>query len=386
MIQVDTVLIKVSSRCNINCSYCYVYNMGDDSWEDMPNFISRETIAAIAANLEKVKTSQTKPFAVVLHGGEPLLLGFQRLNYLLRQLRAVIPEKYCISIQSNGMLINEAILNLCSQHRVSISISMDGPENINDANRIGHKGEGTFNRVIAGLEKLRSHPDSSFLFAGLLAVIEPKSDPVEIYNFFKSTGAKNVDFLYRDGNHDKLPYGKASFDSTEYGTWLQSLVDIYLKDKDPIKIRILDDYIRLLLGGRGIKEGTGITDFGIVVIDTDGTITKNDTLKSNFKGADRFTEQLNVRTHELTEIFKSEEFALSHILQRPTSEKCKTCSELYVCGGGMPLHRWSTKAKYNNPSVYCRDQLHIIRHIKTKIQPFLNEDINESRSKNRSCN
>lgn len=360
--------------------------MGDDSWEDMPNFISRETIAAIAANLEKVKTSQTKPFAVVLHGGEPLLLGFQRLNYLLRQLRAVIPEKYCISIQSNGMLINETILDLCSQYRVSISISLDGPENINNANRIGHKGEGTFDRVIAGIEKLRSHPDSSFLFAGLLAVIEPRSDPVEIYNFFKSTGTKNVDFLYRDGNHDSLPYGKASFDSIEYGTWLQGLVDIYLKDKNPIKIRILDDYIRLLLGGRSIKEGTGITDFGIVVIDTDGTITKNDTLKSNFKGADRFTEQLNVRTHELTEIFKSEEFTLSHMLQRPTSEKCRTCSELYVCGGGMPLHRWSAKAKYNNPSVYCKDQLHIISHVRKKLQPILNENINESRSKNRSYN
>ncbi|MDP1558638.1 MAG: cyclophane-forming radical SAM/SPASM peptide maturase YhhB [Nitrosomonas sp.] len=386
MIQIDTVLIKVSSRCNINCSYCYVYNMGDDSWEDMPNFISRETISAIAANLEKVRISQTKPFAVVLHGGEPLLLGFQRLKYLLQQLRSVIPDKYCISIQSNGILINEATLDLCSQYRVSISVSLDGPENINNANRVGHKGEGTFSQVIAGLKKLKSHPDSSFLFAGLLAVIEPKSNPVEIYNFFKSTGTKNVDFLYRDGNHDKLPYGKASFDSSEYGTWLQGLVDIYLKDKNPIKIRILDDYIRLILGGRSIKEGTGITDFGIVVIDTDGTITKNDTLKSNFSRADRFSEQLNIKTHELVDVFKSEEFALSHMLQRPTSEKCKTCQELYVCGGGMPLHRWSANSEYNNPSVYCRDQLHIINHIRAKLQHILNENINESLSKNRSCN
>ncbi len=30
----------------------------------------------------------------------------------------------------------------------------------------------------------------------------------------------------------------------------------------------------------GIKEGIGVTDFGIAVIDTDGTVTKNDTLKN----------------------------------------------------------------------------------------------------------
>ena len=29
---IDTVLLKVASRCNLDCSYCYVYNMGDEAW------------------------------------------------------------------------------------------------------------------------------------------------------------------------------------------------------------------------------------------------------------------------------------------------------------------------------------------------------------------
>jgi len=345
--------------------------MGDNSWEDMPNFISRDTVSAIAANLEKVSASQTKSFAIVLHGGEPLLIGVRRLQFLLQQLRSVIPEKHPIAIQSNGILINKQILDLCSTYRVSISVSLDGPEKINDASRVGHKGEGTFTKVMSGIDKLRTHPDSSFLFSGLLAVIDPNSNPRDIYEFFKSTNAKSVDFLYRDGNHDKLPDGKSSFNSTEYGERLEGLVDVYLKDKNPIKIRIIDDTIRLLLGGRGIKEGIGITDFGIVVIDTDGTITKNDTLKSNFRGADRFSEVLNINHHDLLEVFGSPEFGLSHALQRPTSLQCQNCPELNICGGGMPLHRWSKSNRYDNPSVYCRDQLHIINHIKTKVSSFL---------------
>ena len=371
--QIDTILIKVASRCNINCSYCYVYNMGDNSWEDMPNFISRDTIASILTNINRLRHLQSKPFAVVLHGGEPLLLGYRRLEHLLMQLRNVMPDEYCISMQTNGILITNSILDLCDKYHVSISVSLDGPEEINDTFRIGHKGEGSYSKVMEGLEKLKNHPNNEFLFAGLLAVINPSTSPNKIYHFFKSTGTKNVDFLYRDGNHDTLPWGKISFDSIEYGKWLEGLFNVYMQDRSPPKIRILDDYIRLLLGGNGIKEGVGITDFGIIVIDTDGTITKNDTLKSNFLGADRFSDPININTHNLVDILKSEEFTISHALQRPTSIQCEHCQELSVCGGGMPLHRWSRELNYDNPSIYCNDQLHIIRQIKKRIQPLINE-------------
>ncbi len=365
MLEIDTVLLKVASRCNINCSYCYVYNMGDDSWTDMPNFISQDTIKAVSKKLKELCAIQQRPFAIVLHGGEPLLLGARRLETLLHALREAIPEHYCISIQTNGMLISDKILNLCSKFKTSISVSLDGTENIHNANRVGHHGENTFHRVIEGIEKLKSHPDAEFLFAGLLAVIDPHSNPHTIYNFFKSVGTSNVDFLYRDGNHDKLPFGKTSFYSTEYGNWLASLLDIYLADKTPIKIRILDDIIRLALGGIGIKEGIGITDFGIAVIDTDGTVTKNDTLKSSHKGADRFLENWNINADHLVDIFSSNEFANAHKLQHPTSLICQKCPELQICGGGMPLHRWKTETGYANPSVYCNDQLHIINKVKT---------------------
>lgn len=365
MVEIDTILLKVASQCNINCSYCYVYNMGDDSWAGMPNFISQDTINAVSKALEELRSNQSRPFAVVLHGGEPLLLGVRRLEMLLNALRKVIPDDYFISIQTNGMLISDDVLDICSKFKTSISVSIDGPEIIHNANRVGHRGEETFNHVVKGIEKLKSHPDASFLFAGLLAVIDPNSDPLVIYNFFKSIGAPSVDFLYRDGNHDKLPFGKTSFQSTEYGTWLTSLLEIYLADQTPIKIRVLDDIIRLALGGIGVKEGVGITDFGIAIIDTDGTVTKNDTLKSSYKGADRFFENWNIHSHRLVDIFSSSEFADAHELQRPTSLLCQKCSELQICGGGMPLHRWKSGSEYANPSVYCNDQLHLINQVKT---------------------
>lgn len=364
MVEIDTILIKVASRCNINCHYCYVYNMGDNSWMDMPKFISQDTIKSISKELKELQTKQQLSFSIVIHGGEPLLIGVHRLENLLYNLRSAVPD-YCISIQSNGMLISNEILDICSKFKTSLSLSIDGPEINHNMNRVSNNGEGTFHRVMEGIKKLQSHPDSDFLFAGLLAVIDPYSNPQEIYNFFKSIDAPSVNFLYRDGNHDKLPYGKSSFHSVEYGNWLASLLDIYLSDKKPTKIRILDDIIRLALGGTGIKEGLGITDFGIFIIDTDGTITKNDTLKSNYNRADRFSEKWNVNTHRLLDVLSSNEFLNAHKLQRPTSSICQNCSEIEICGGGMTLHRWDSKMQYENPSVYCNDQLHIINKVKT---------------------
>src|SRR3546814_1305799 len=68
------------------------------------------------------------------------------------------------------------------------------------------------------------------------------------------------------------------------------LIDAYLADPTPPRIRVVDDMIKLLLGGAARKEGVGLSDYGIMVIDTDGTISKNDTLKSTTNAGDVFSE------------------------------------------------------------------------------------------------
>ena len=333
----------------------------------MPTQISSETIEVIAQALNDFSTIEKHPFAVVLHGGEPLLLGAVKLRRALKTLRAKLPDNCPIGLQTNGILITEEILDVCSEARTTISVSVDGPRRIHDIDRVGHNGHGTYEKVIMGLEILRQHKDAGFLYSGLLAVVNPKSDPLEIYQFLKQLSAPSVDFLYRDGNHSKLPFGKASFSSTEYGNWFVRLLEIYLADSSPLPIRFLDDIIKLVLGGFGTKDGAGLTDYGVLVIDTDGSIAKNDTLKSTFNGADRFAQKWSVFTHSLSEVFNSSEYAEYHLSQQPSSLVCLSCPELKVCGGGMTLHRWRNENGYDNPSVYCSDQKLLIGQIRQKL-------------------
>lgn len=342
--------------------------MGDDGWKDMPALMSQETIEALSSALKTLCSDQSTPFATVLHGGEPLMMGARRLAYLLSKLRGVLPLTHPLCIQTNGTLITDEILDTCAAHHVAISVSIDGPKPVNDKFRIGHKGESTFDKLVAGIDRLRNHPKAAQLYSGLLAVIDPLSDPAEVYWFLKKLGAPSVDFLHRDGNHSNLPFGKESFESVEYGTWLLELFDTYLSDTSPIKIRFLDDLMKISMGGRGVKEGIGQKSYGILIVETDGALTKNDTLKSSFDGADKFETHWNVRNDQLSKIVKSEEFSEYHRLQVPSAIQCKTCPQLASCGGGMPLHRWHDKNGYDNPSVYCNDQKYLIQKINTRLK------------------
>jgi len=207
--RLDTLLIKVASRCNLDCSYCYVYQGQDQNWVNQPKRMSQGTIGSICNSLNQVISFQESGFAVVLHGGEPLLLGATRLEEMLSNLRMVLPNhhKYPIAIQTNGMLINDEILEICSRYKTSISVSLDGVKKANDIARFTHDGKSSFQKVVNGIDKLVSHPDRDFLFSGTLSVIQPTTSPIENYKYLKSIGSKSIDVLLQDGNHTYLPKG-----------------------------------------------------------------------------------------------------------------------------------------------------------------------------------
>src|SRR5258708_34235776 len=92
--EIDIILLKVASRCNINCSYCYVFNMGDDNWSRLQKRISTGTIDAFSASLKRLATYQDSIFSIVLHGRDPLLLVPQGLQYRLRSVRKAVSPLY----------------------------------------------------------------------------------------------------------------------------------------------------------------------------------------------------------------------------------------------------------------------------------------------------
>ena len=362
---IDTVLLKAASRCNLNCTYCYVYNMGDEGWRSQPKRMSAEVIDAIIDQLGALAAAQSRALSVVMHGGEPLMLGLEAMTRLVAGLNGALPKGCGVHVQTNGVLLTERFIELFATYDVGISISYDGPGTVHDRSRLDKRGRGSHQRVLAAIERLRAHPAGPRLFSGVLAVVDPASDPRMVYDALKATGAPGFDLLYRDGNRSRLPSGKARLSSTEFGEWMAELLSIYVRDPQPPRIRVLDDMMRLILGGQGRKEGVGLTDYGILVIDTDGSVTKNDTLKAAYGEADRFRQPWSILNRNLLAQLQHSEFERYHALQRPSSPACLVCSDLAVCGGGMPAHRWSDETGYDNPTVFCADQKLLIAQMRS---------------------
>src|SRR5438034_517413 len=114
MVETDVtlqVVLKVASRCNLNCSYCYVYNKGDNSWRNRPALMSDEVFrAAIDRTRRHCQHSHQRSVCLTFHGGEPCLAGATRLEawcrYARETLDDVVRVKLCL--QTNGTLLDEA--------------------------------------------------------------------------------------------------------------------------------------------------------------------------------------------------------------------------------------------------------------------------------------
>lgn len=369
--RLDTVLIKTASRCNIACSYCYVYQGPDSAWRAQPKRMRPEVLTAVRDRLIEQADRQPVGFAIVLHGGEPLLLGLKDLAALLRGLRASLsPQSYPISIQTNGTLLSHDFLDLLAETNTSVSVSIDGPLAVNNLARLDRRGQSTFDETVRGIRLLSAHPESGSIFAGTLSVIQPSVRPRLVYEYLKSLGTPSMDFLLQDGNHDRLPPGKQHFGSTEYGQWLVELLNLYLADPSPVPIRIVDDMIKLCLGGTSQKEGQGNEHYGILIVETNGEIRKNDTLRTSFEGADKFSRQWNVAHTPISHVLSSHEYIAYTQMQVPTSTMCQRCQLFSICGGGMPLYRWGAGREYDNPSIYCHDHALFIRHAVARLRDF----------------
>jgi uncharacterized protein len=87
--------------------------------------MSLDTIDILVKRLLEQTAKQEVGFAIVLHGGEPLLLGKQGMEYLLKSLRDNFDRKIPYKHQTNGALLNNDFRPF-SKFRASVSINLDG--------------------------------------------------------------------------------------------------------------------------------------------------------------------------------------------------------------------------------------------------------------------
>lgn len=365
-------VLKVHQRCNLACDYCYVYTMVDQSWRDRPAIMSPETWCAAASRIaEHAATHRLPDVRVILHGGEPLLAGAQRLSRLVADFRAAMPPgcHLRIGLQTNGVLLNESTLRTLHELSVAVGVSLDGPPEHNDRHRRRPDGGGSSAAVDRALSLLSNarYRDS---FAGLLCTVDPTTDPIATYEALLRHAPPVIDFLLPHANWSSPPRRPPGTE-TPYGDWLIATFDRwYEAPAKETDIRIFSDVINLLFGGGSRSEQVGMSVVSLVVIESNGDIEQVDSLKSTYEGA--CATGRNVMTDPLDSALEDPGVIARQIGRAALSDACLACPVHRICGGGHYAHRYRAGDGFRNPSVYCADLRRLIDHIRARVSDDLN--------------
>ena len=365
-------ILKTHSRCNLSCTYCYVYEMADKSWAYKPATISTETVRRAAQRIADHATAhQLADVEVVLHGGEPLLCGTSFIEEVVCLLRDSLPPTTALSIrlQTNGTLLNTRVLDVLLKCDIKIGVSFDGTVRSHNARRIYADGRGSHSKVSAGLRLLASESYAQN-FSGILCTIDVAANPVATYESLVEFSPPKVDFLLPHANWSVPPPGA---DAVRYGEWLASVFDRwYTCSRAPeTRVRLFEEIVHLMLGGESSTEAIGLSPVALIVIDTDGSIEQVDTLKSAFPGAPE--TGMSVFTHSFDDALGHPSIAARQIGLAALSDTCQKCPVHTICGGGYFPHRYRVGYGFRNPSVYCAGLRNLITHIGCRIRADLLE-------------
>jgi uncharacterized protein len=361
-------ILKVHSRCDLACDHCYVYEHADQSWRTRPKVIAPAVVEQAGARIaEHARQHHLAEVQVVLHGGEPLLAGAQRLSAIAAALRAAI-EPACsldLRIHTNGVRLNEEFCELFLAERIKVGVSLDGDQAANDLHRRFADGRSSYDLAVRAIGLLRQDRYRE-CYAGVLCTVDVRSDPVAVYRTLADLDPPAVDFLLPHGTWDAPPPGLEP-GQTPYADWLAVVYGAWRADRGRVPVRIFDSIIATTWGGASRAESLGLEASELLVIETDGSLEQADSIKVAFDGAP--ATGLDLAAHSLDEAAAHPAIRARQQGLAGVSETCRQCPVVASCGGGLYAHRYRSATGFDNPSVYCADLEKIITHIRADLRP-----------------
>jgi uncharacterized protein len=369
-VPISQFVLKVHSRCDLACDHCYVYRHVDQSWRRMPSAMSAETVDWAARRISEHAVAHGLPeVCIVLHGGEPLLLGVKRARAILEKLRAQLSPTVAVDLRvvTNGVRLNEQWCSLFAKFGVMVGVSLDGDQVANDRHRRFRNGRSSYAQVNHALSLLRQ-PEFRHLYAGILCTIDIANDPDVVYDALIAQAPPRLDLLLPHATWCNPPYrplspeGDVSADisDTAYANWLLRIYQRWTRDGRPAPIRLFESLLSAARGGPSFTEALGTDSAGVLVIETDGSWEQPDSMKTAHDGAG--TTGMRVTKHAVDDVAQHPQIAARQRGVAGLCATCRACPVVRICGGGLYAHRYGPGG-FDNPSVYCADLKKLITRV-----------------------
>lgn len=341
--KVQSLSINVTQVCNLHCVYCAAG--GDGTYGRAQRKISiSKTLPQLDLLLSRLEAGEQ--FNITFLGGEPLL--YPQGMELIAEHAVELAEQKAISLRfqviTNGTLFNEQTIALLKRFNFNVSISLDGPAQINDIQRPSAGGNGSTAKVLEGLQLLLKNRSKKQIIK-VQGVFGPHNTEVfKAYQFYRELGVDTFEFNFDQACSDE----KAS---DQFVSEMQKVCHHAYQNGGEGALRQIHFFDHLF---NQMDEHYRIENFcgsgrSYAVIDA------NNVVFDCPWSANDLTEKIGQDTAFLPE-------QLQHMKTTSIStNSCQQCWAKHLCGGGCAwAHKQATGDKTRPDLIFCNRTRNLI--------------------------
>ena len=333
------VMVKpCGASCNLSCQYCF-YRAAESLYPDKPRHMSAEILDSFTR--QYIESQHVPEVVFAWQGGEPTLMGLDFLETALEcQCKYQRPGLVIRNtLQTNGILLDDAWCEFLHRHDFLVGISLDGPREVHDAFRLDKKGRPTFDAVMKGLALLQRHQVEFNVLACVHAA--NAGHPLGVYEFLRDTaGARFIQFIpvverATQMNNADSPVTPPSVSGSRFGDFLIAVFDEWVKrDVGRVFVQAFDAALGAWFGTPPSLCAFAPTCGTAIVMEHNGDVYS----------CDHFVNSAsllgNIRDRHIGELVGSEQqrrFGSAKLEALPLY--CRQCEVLFACHGGCPKDR-----------------------------------------------
>ena len=326
---VKALCLHVAHTCNLNCSYCFASQGKYHGERAVMSFeVGKQALDFLVAH-----SGGRHNLEVDFFGGEPLM-NFQVVKELVAYARSIEAESgkhFRFTLTTNGMLIDDEVIDFANREMSNVVLSLDGRKEIHDRNRVDYAGRGSWETIVPKFQKLvKARDGKNYYMRGTFTHANP-------------------DFLEDIKTMLELGFTELSMEPVVCAARDPAA----LTEEDlPIVTRQYEDLARLMLARR--REGRPFT-FYHYMLDLSG----GPCIYKRISGCGSGTEYMAVTPwgdlYPCHQFVGEEKFRLGDVWQGVTNEavqeefaacnvyareECRTCWARLYCSGGCAANAY----------------------------------------------
>ncbi len=327
---VKALCLHVAHDCNLACRYCFAEEGEYHGRRALMSFeVGKKALDFLIAN-----SGARRNLEVDFFGGEPLM-NWEVVKQLVeygRSQEEAHGKKFRFTLTTNGVLLNDEIMEFCNREMSNVVLSLDGRREVNDRMRPFRNGKGSYDLIVPKFQK-----------------------------FAKSRGTRDY-FVRGTFTRGNLDFSEDVLHFADLGFKKVSVEPVVAPPEEPYAIReedlpvIMEQYDRLAAEYvKRWKEGRGFTFFHFMI-----DLNQGPCVAKRLSGCGSGTEYLAVTPwgdlYPCHQFVGNEAFLLGNVDEGVTNtavrdefklcnvyakEKCRDCFARFYCSGGCAANSWN---------------------------------------------